>query len=174
MTASKIPGQWLYLALFVKEKKFKPKFKAQFCCPEVNFFWCHQYRKGTQAWSPCGGARTPTTMQSAYTYLLLCMFLLLVYSIKLITQVSCVFGNWEKSLCSQSVHSPQKHYVVYAMLSLPILTLTSPFYQPRSGMVMQNCRSKEKKEKETLAFLVIVTSVFGIFLSFFELSWKLW
>ena len=33
------------------------------------------------------------------------------------------------------------------------------FYQPRSGMVKQNCRSK----KETLAFLVIVTSVVGVF-----------
>ena len=35
------------------------------------------------------------------------------------------------------------------------------FYQPRSGMVMQNCRSKKKQV--TFAVLVIVTSVLAVF-----------
>ena len=48
------------------------------------------------------------------------------------------------------------------------LTLSKEFYQARSGIVMQKCRSRKKEEKVTYGFGLVVASLFVLFWTFFS------
>ena len=64
----------------------------------------------------------------------------------------CSFGEAEKAVEKQ--------------LNWALMCLLFAFYQPRSGMVMQNCRSKKKKG--TYGFWLIVASLFVLLWTFLQ------
>ena len=74
---------------------------------------------------------------------------------------------WDSGPTREGVPSLQTspHLASSALMNAKPVVKGQIFYQPRSGMVMQNCRSKKKKSV-TFAFFDVVASVLADFRCF--------